>query len=318
MDERTQLSIENWLRINLGPIKWQSGDTEMTVNCPFCPAGDTGYHLNVAVNKPVCNCFRCSYTGSWYNLIKDVSGVESAADITAQLQNPTASPISDFVSVADRLALRHKAAALKAYDMPEWFAPFSLGEWSAHGAIVLEYALSRLTFDQVIQHNIGYCIDPERSEALRLVIPIEDGYYQARSIQQHHKPKYINPPITIGGRLFNSTALHQYKVVTIAEGAISAIACGPGGVATLGNKATAEQMIRLLRAPVERYIIAYDAGYEYSKPIIELAETLQGAGKLVSIRQFKNGDPADNTGYVDVEYWVDYKVMVESRLKRRR
>lgn len=311
------MNIENWLRINLGPIKWQSGDTEMTVNCPFCP-NDTGYHLNIHVTKMVCNCFRCGYTGSWYDLIKEISGVESAAEIMEQLQSPTISPISDYISVAERLARRRKLEAVEALDMPSWFQPFSLGELSLHGAMILEYALTRLSLDQIVQYNVGYCTDMYQAEALRLIIPIEEGYFQARAISQHVKPKYTNPPISVGSRLFNAQALVKYKTVIVVEGAISSIASGPNSVATLGNKATYEQLSRLVKSAAESFLIAYDAGQEYGKPVLGMADTLRGAGKLVKVRQFKSGDPADNTGYVDVEYGASYRVMAGAQVKRRR
>lgn len=311
------MDIQNWLNINLGPIKWQSNDTEMTVNCPFCQ-NDTGFHLNVHVTKTVCNCFRCGYTGSWYDLVKEVSGAESAAEIIAQINNPTALPISDYVTVAERLALQRKAVALEAYKMPGWFVSFSSGEVSGYGAVVLEYALTRLSLDHITQYNLGYCNDPNLPEALRLVIPIEDGYYQARSIQAHYKPKYTNPVWPVGGRLFNHPALIQHRVVIVAEGAISAIACGVNAVATLGNKANPVQLQRLAASAVERFIIAYDAGFEHSKHVIELAEALRSAGKLVTIRQYLEGDPADNTGYAEVEYGSAYLVRAGNRVQRRR
>ena len=93
----------------------------------------------------------------------------------------------------------------------------------------------------------------------------------------------------------------------ICEGAFSSIAAGINSVATLGKRATPEQLRRLGLAKVEQYIIAYDAGEEHSEKAVELANRLSNYGKRVIMRAYPWGDPDSCTDmYTETPYDLAY------------
>lgn len=294
--------IASWLNSNFTVVIPTNGN-DLRVNCPFCR--DTKQHLYVSEIKSIAHCFKCDWAGSYFSLISEVSGAETALEIWQELKLPKQS-VAQFITVADRVANRRRnSAEVSDIEMPEWYKPLEASE-SHHSGIILNYALKRLSISNLIKYGFGYCADSHHSLALRLVIPVERGYWQARTISQVIEPKYINPESDIGNRLFNYKALELYPVVIICEGVISAIAAGANAVATLSNKATPEQLARLGRANVRTYILAYDAGQEHSPAAMRIASALASKGKQVIIRAYEYGDPDSCGLYTETDYSLRY------------
>lgn len=302
--------ITNWVYANFEQVKPAAND--LMVCCPFC-AHDTKFHMGIRLDKPMVNCFKCGWSGSWWSLIKEVCGTESWAEAYHQLHQPAG--IRDFETVVARLRER-KADRKVLSDMPEWYEAFAgmstkyiVAEFPQQAKLVLKYAYKRLSWENIVKHSIGWCANVNHPCALRMVIPIERGYYQARAINGHTARKYLNPDFPIEDRLFNYQALEQHSHVYICEGAISAIAVGDNAVATLGaNGATLGQRKRLVRSKVDKFTLVVEPEQVAIDKAVALGTFLQDYGKDVWIRQYKEGDPADSELFEEFSFGVAFRL----------
>lgn len=294
--------IEDWVRSAFDIVRSASGAEELVVCCPFCPH-DTHYHLYISTIKPVANCYKCGWKGSWWSLIREVSGAESYAEIYRQLKQPT-SAVRDYQTVLDLLDQRKEARNRPPLvEMPDWYKPFNPANQPYHAHIVLRYALKRMSYDTIVKYGLGYCDDINNPLALRLILPVERGYYQARAINGHATEKYLSTTSPIEDRLFNGWALDRFETVAICEGVISAIATGENAVATLGaNGATNEQRRRLRRSKVKEFVLVVEPEQVAKDKAVELGDMLVDWGKRVRVRQFIEGDPADSDMYEEYDY----------------
>jgi hypothetical protein len=271
--------------------------------------------------KPVVHCYRCEWRGTHFALIKAITGVESNIEVWSLLAGERwllTGYSQDLETIADVLdqeavnAIAPDADVLET--MPPWYSPFSdVDKLERRALPVIQYTLGRLPVRDIIRYGVGWCTDPRNINAMRMIIPIERGYFQARTIYKGGRTKYANPDNPIGDRLFNGKALLKGGEVYITEGAISGMALGTNSVATLGKGgANMYQRNRLADAPVDTYIIAYDAGEATSLRVSELGDFLEGHGHAVDIRDYMEGDP-DSCGVYD-EYEYDFGRKVEDLL----
>ncbi len=174
-----------WLRTEFNYVN-ESSSNDYRVDCPFCVAHDTKQHLYISISKPVAHCFKCGWKGTWFGLIKEISGAESCAEVWRMLKDPIPN-IINYEAVAERLAKSGYAICKQELsEMPDWFMPFHEPNGnSLHRKLVLAYALKRMTETEIVRYGIGYCKDANSANAMRLVIPVERGYYQARSIHKN-------------------------------------------------------------------------------------------------------------------------------------
>lgn len=305
------LNIYPWLEQRLGPVHIKTHGI-MFVNCPFC--GDANHHLSVSTTKQVWNCFRCNTSGTYHTLIQRVDGVSfgQAFDI---LRNPSK---LDNSSIAERVAeiIDDKIGANKedinpVTEMPDWYCPF-IGSSNviARNAIVngiFKYATKRVGVDGVIVMQLGFCDDPDQRYFTRLIIPIEDGYFQARDITGFKRNKYLNPDMEIEHRLYNPTALEIFEEIYITEGAFDAYKLGPNAVATLGSGIKMEQAERIA-SKVNKVIFTPDADKKYAKSSTDAMDYFYEHGIEVDIALYEQGDPDEGGEYVQVEYDLHHKV----------
>lgn len=297
--------LESWLRVTFDKVVDSKNDYR--VDCPFCINPDTKQHLYISKSKHAVHCFRCEWSGSYFSLVREVTGAESYAEILRHIKQPQSTTI-DFQPIVDRLQLRLRGISSDAtQDMPSWYRAFEDGANCKQAKLVLRYALKRTTADNIVRFRLGYCAVSGIAYSMRLIIPVEGKYYQARAIYDNCNQKYINPESDLDGVLFNHRALDEYDKIFICEGAFSAMAIGHNAIATLGKRATSEQLLRLKRAPVGTYIIAYDAGVERSEKALELADYLSASGKNVIMRQYLEGDPDSSDVYQEYEYDLTYR-----------
>ena len=297
-------SIESWVYNNFDNVR--PVGNELNVCCPFC-VNDVKYHMYISTAKPFAHCHKCGWSGTYMRLIQEVLGTESYAEAYRQLTQPTPG-INQLDTVVNQMRER-KAQAPKLTDMPDWFQPFrDANNMPYHAGIVLRYALKRLSAEDIIHYNIGFCKDMNNQMALRLIIPVERGYYQARAINNLPAQKYLNPVSSIEDRLFNPSALENFDEVYIAEGAISAIATGRNAIATLGaNGATTLQRKRLALSRVRHFIIIVEPEKVARDKAIVMADFLQnGQGKRVTMRVYDDGDPASSDIYKEQPYGMAF------------
>lgn len=295
------MRIDHWLTSTFPDVAFAGSEAQ--VPCPFC--ADRKRHLYVALDKGVAHCFRCDWSGSWYDLVRQVSGVESYVEFLRQVQSPPVT-VDQFLELVKDLR-PDPAIPSPLVEMPNWFMPFDAVppryyRTDARLAAVLKYALRRASAENLSRHRFGVCMDPkERLWAWRMILPVEDGYYQARAIGAR-EPKYLNPKHNKAGVLFNTGALNVPDELIVAEGIFSALAIGPHAVALCAKRATHDQLERLAGCRASQVTVAFDAGTEFDRGTIELATFLGDRGKAVFLRRYASGDPDTCEAYEDVPY----------------
>jgi DNA primase len=261
---------------------------DYVISCPFC--GEQSGHMYVSMIKQVAHCFRCEWGGSLFDFAKQFLDADSFAEVW-QLIREKRTHLKDFDDLRQRLLGLDKQMTEDITDMPDWYVPFSAdAKQDKHAQLVLGYALKRLSANNIIKYGIGYCDDPKQDMfRLRMILPIERGYFQARTIGKT-EPKYTNPKVPVGNRVFNSTALNGTEVL-IAEGVISAIAIGTKAVAVLGKNVRKEQLERIAKCPANKVTISFDSDASWGATAVKAADYLYHCGKKVYIRQYLEGDP---------------------------
>lgn len=305
------LNVENFVYRNFCDIlDYGSPVTDLRVNCPFCPVrygtSDVNHKLHISLHKHTCHCFRCGYSRSWIGLVMDVTKL-------------------DYVQALAELYYTPKAKSTDAIRQMLAIADVCGGNCKLENGIVFPKGFRKIADDVVGDSSVWWARKYLNSRGLglfywrryilgvsddipwRVIIPVEGDFYQARAILSFVQPKYISPPQRARHVLFNFVALETYDEVVVCEGAFSAMSVGENAIGLLRNKATDEQVKRLVKSPVKKFVVALDADARIRS--IELAKLLQRGGKDVVMWQYDEGDPADGGDFQVVVPDLKYEVM---------
>jgi len=279
--------------------------TDMSVNCPFC--GDTKGHLKISLEKQVCHCFRCDYKASWVKLVMDVTKFTYYQAMNELYYKPK---LSDEESVIGKL--HHKTNVLDTSGvvskLPNDFE-LLIRNHKPIARILRGYIEERgFSSYHIRKYNLGM----SDAYPLRVIIPIEEGYWQGRGIFPWIQPKYINPKANSRGIIFNAKALEIFDEIVVCEGAFSAMAVGSNAIALVGKEVTKEKQSRILNSSVKRIIIALEEGAYGSMQI--LMDKAVAMSKEVIVWKYNTGDPADSVDFEVLEY--NLKTKVALRLER--
>lgn len=297
------MTILSWLEDNFTEVLPYDAQN-VRVNCPFCAHTDTNHHLHVSTDQSMFHCFRCGESGSWVSLIKRVERI-STQEALSRIQ------VAEGYTPLWKL-LREQHAVAPISTMPEDFITIQDAVDSSDIGISLAGDTAkkyvRLRLRNLPKTDAHYAIPYylERWGVWRergsgsLVMPVEAGWWQQRSIWPGQGPKYISSHSPKEARLFNAGALNTESTVYVAEGIFSAVYLGKAGIALCGKEVTNEQLYRLERAPVSKYVVCLDSDAE--QDALKLAEALHGAGKEVVVRKYYGGDPAEYDHYDDTVY----------------
>jgi hypothetical protein len=272
--------------------------TDLQIVCPFCDSSKL--HMHVSIEKQAVHCFKCGYGGSWVKFIMDVlhcSYAKALAElyITPKIRNNVSDTV--FTKLQRKSIEIDKEKSL--LQLPYDFQLLKDSESSRSIKQAINY-LTKRKFEQEDWefYNFGVC---PATLPMRVVIPIEDGYYQARAIPSWMTPKYVNPKSEARHYMFNSIALELYDEVVICEGAFSAMAVGKNAIALIGKEMTTEKLKRLIESEVKQFKVALD--YGAGKFSVEVADRLYKGGKEVTLWKFADErDPADGGVYEELPY----------------
>jgi hypothetical protein len=276
------------------------------VNCPFCTerlqSTDIKGHLNVSVVKHVAHCYRCDYAGSWIKLVMDITGLPYYAAMSELYSVPK---LAKFKDVSDLLTVTKVHKAVKLSHLPEDFHRLYQDD-SFEAAPYVKYMRRRGIKEAMWdKHDLGYAA----SITLRVIIPIEKGYWQARTITHWMAPKYLNPVVPARELIFNAEAMQQYDEVVICEGAISAMAVGHNAMALISKEATKERLERILASDVSTFVIALEPQAYGSMG--KLMDALYRNGRRVIVWNYSRGDPADKQGtFIEMLYSTKTKLQL--------
>lgn len=265
------------------------------VNCSFCKQNlgkvDYKHKLYISKHKQTVHCFRCGYSASWITFVQDFLQCDRHVAIGELYNKPK---VKDIDKIDSFLSKQREEEKTYECSLPKDFkCLYELEGYRQHKRYLIKRG-----FEETIwkKYNLGVA----DSYPGRVILPVEQGYFQARAIHNWIKPKYINPKVQSRHYIFNSQALNLYDEVVICEGIFSAIAVGDNAIALLGKQAIYEQIKRLLKSDVSSFIIALEK--DAFSTVVKIADLLYNSDRRITLWEYRNGDPADSDDFVVKEY----------------
>lgn len=308
------LDIEQYLSSRFDRVDtYGRGITDLRIDCPFCldryGSDDTKMKCYISndIGKQVVHCFRCGYSSSWIRFVMDLENCDYVHAYSYLYVVPKP---RDIFNIEELLKPEKNEPRVAHASLPEDFIWLGAEQKSPLLNAARRYMRKRgFGYNYWKWYNIGIA----GSVGMRVVIPIDDHYWQARAIVKWEEPKYVNPKVDSRDHVFNSDALKIYEEVVVAEGAFSAMAVGYNAIAIVGKESPDEKIERLLDSDVEHFILTIEPG---AFPTMQrLADILQYAGRRVTLWIYSDGDPADeNSSFVVRDY--NFKTKVENLLNR--
>ena len=191
--------------------------------CPFC---HREHKMGINLSMYRTNCFRCNYHMNPAQLVMDVEGFDTYAELLKFLDNGN---FTDKAFSEEKIEL----SDVKPVYLPDGFKLINQGT-SQVARSFRSYMSSRgFTIEELSKHGIGY-VATEGPFFGYLIIPYYYKgtlrYYNARNVIGQG-PRYNNPNKDITGLgkefiIFNQDALDMYSSIFICEGAINALTMG--------------------------------------------------------------------------------------------
>lgn len=296
------LSIQPFLDENFDDQRlYGNPASDVVIRCPFCSrrygTPDDKGKLYVSIKKQVVHCFRCDYSATWVGFVCDYIGCDYLLAYKELYVRPNPKQFSDLPDLLFRRKDKELSESFRKISLPHDFVELISQENFRLVKVARAYAKKR-GFGRSYwkRYNLGVA----ESVGWRIVIPIEDDYWQARGMMDWIEPKYINPEVQSTHYIFNSFALKWYDEVVVTEGAFSAMAVGENAIALVGKTLPPEKMERLVQSDVERFIITVEPNAFRS--MMKLADRLVGVGKVVTLWNYDSGDPADGSSHTEHLY----------------
>lgn len=257
--------LYNYFVSRLGGYTYRRGWMKLPV-CPFC---HREHKMGINLSMYRTNCFRCNYHMNPAQLVMDVEGFDTYAELLKFLDNGN---FTDKAFSEEKIELYDA----KPVYLPDGFKLINQGT-SQVARSIRSYMSSRgFTIEELSKHGIGY-VATEGPFFGYLIIPYYYKgtlrYYNARNVIGQG-PRYNNPNKDITGLgkefiIFNQDALDMYSSIFICEGAINALTMGDRAIATMGKAVSRYQLNGLIKSPCQRYIILLD--FDAQKYAIDLA-----------------------------------------------
>lgn len=245
--------LYNYFIKSLGAYKYKHGWMKLPV-CPFC---HREHKMGINLSMYRTNCFRCNYHMNPAQLVMDVEGFDTYAELLKFLDNGN---FTDKAFSEEKIEL----SDAKPVYLPDGFRNISLGD-SQLAKSIRGYIKKRgFNLEKFSRCGIGY--GTMGTTYGYLIIPFyyrgQLRYYNARNVIGKG-PRYNNPNKDITGLgkqfiIFNHDALEMYRSVFICEGALNALTIGDRAIATMGKAISQYQVNELLKSQCQRYIILLD------------------------------------------------------------
>lgn len=252
---------------------------QLSYDCPFCD--DTKERLFINVDKQVCWCHNCEYTGSLVTFLADLSHIpwKDALKIFRDYEGYER-PLSEDLEqeVYSKLFKQEIEIEKYVHPLPEEYIPITQAKGKA-GQKAVDYIRSRgIGIETAIEQNLGYCA--EGKYANRIILPdYEDGelvYWQSRTwlptpkdpIQKKRFRKVLNPSLTKEQVADGIVAIDKSEVISnidgarsqgmavVTEGRFDALTIPGVGVCTHGKSMSDDQFMKLVANKDSLNIIA--------------------------------------------------------------
>lgn len=292
--------LYNYFVKRLGAWEYKHGWLRVPV-CPYCQKEEK---MGVNLSSYRTNCFRCNEHPNPAQMVMDIEGLETYAELYKFLDN------SEFTEL-ELKEVKIELAESKPIYLPEGFRLISQG--NSQLANTMRNYVTKRGFDvnTLAKQGVGYCNKEPYFGYLILPFYTEGNlrYYNARLVLGNG-PRYRNPDKDITGLgkefiIFNEDALHMYKTVFICEGVFNALTMGERGIATMGKAVSAYQINTILKSSVERIILLLDPD--------AIGQAIDLALKLVMFKRVKVVLLPENKDVNDLGKSVTMKYIYNTR-----
>lgn len=276
----------------LGAYPYRNGWLRVPI-CPYC-----GREQKMGINLTTyrTNCFRCNEHPSPAQMIMDIEGLDTYAELLNLLKN---GQFTELEFKEERVELPEP----KPVELPEGFKLITQGK-SYLAKITRNYLKHRgFNIEELAKQGIGYCTKGDYFGYV--ILPFYSNgrliYFNARLVVGNG-PRYNNPPKSVTGLgkeflIFNEDALGLYNQVYICEGVFNALTIGERAIATMGKAVSRVQVNKLIKSPVKRFIFLLDP--DAKKQAISLALKLVNF-KSVKVVYLPEGKDANDIGRKEV------------------
>lgn len=269
------------------------GESEFSMNCPFC--GDKKHHLQVSERKNLYYCFRRGCSGRVHKLLKKLK----IFTVKKFYSN------SNFFSLEKKLKdilipFETSLEGQQAYYISTFKGILTSEEKDA--ILAFKYLSERnIEIKDILNYDLRYCTIGKYKD--RIIIPFyENGecvYFQARlyknltpGVQKVLSPSEAELYYGKSHWLFNFDRAKKYEEVIICEGWASAITAGNNAISIQGNIASSVQLHKII-TNWKKYIILLDSdaknqAYNLAQQL--LTKSLYSKVKIVTLPV---GDPND-------------------------
>ena len=202
-----------------GQIKTKNSvKQQYAVNCPNCAIQkdvelDNKFNLEINLEKNVCHCWSCQFSGSLGKLITTFGRKEHKKKIK-QLG----------IQLSDIKKTKKLIQEVKEVVLPDEYLLF---ETSNKNDLIYKEAWNYLTKERnllpetIFKYKIGFTKSGNYSH--RIILPSFDvngklNYFTARTWLKHKKPKYKNPDLPREEVIFNENLINWDSTIYIVEG----------------------------------------------------------------------------------------------------
>src|SRR4030043_639534 len=195
---------------------------QFKINCLKQECSDTTKNLEISLEKGVFHCWKCGFSGNIRDFFKFCLGHVPKIDEYISVED-----LKNFDRIEEESSENPKFKGLPNEFVPLWEPDRKL---STIGQKALQYALSRMSLEDIVSYKIGYC--GLGKYKWRLVVPFfEKGevvYFVARQIYDSPKP-YDNPNkgefggIGADDVVFNIDGARKLGCAIVCEGVFDAI-----------------------------------------------------------------------------------------------
>lgn len=269
----------------VGMVKYRRG--WLKGNCPSC--GDYKWGVNLSLMRT--NCFKCTYNEKPLDAIILIENLVTTNEVFNILK--TFEGVDFYEEAVELYQLKENVT------LPDGYRNIKRGN-SFLAMSARNYLRKRgFDIDELSKAGWGYC-NKDKYFGYIIMPFYRNGklvYFNARRFLGTG-PRFNNPLVEDFGigksmLMYNSDALLMYDRIFIVEGLMNARTIGDNAVSTGGKKVSNYQINMLIKAPVRKYIIAFDSdGYDDA---IDLAIKLQPF-KKVKIMPFKDERDINDLG----------------------
>jgi DNA primase len=298
---------------------------QFRIDCinPLCD--DDSGNLEISLDRGIFHCWKCEYSGKLRKLLRDYLG--------------KAPNLEEYVSPADlRRSIfeveEEEEKVPKIFSLPKEYIPFDGRKLGIVGQKAYQYAVSRITKEDIQKHRIGFCgLGDYR---WRIIIPVlREGkviYFVARAFMGNKDLPYRNPDkeeCGIGKEeiVFNIEGAIKEGQAVICEGVFDALKVGDDGVAIFGTHISDEQVEQL--KVVKKIYVLLDADAldkavvlairlrEVKKPLVSLIELPTKKGETPDPDDFTRAELREMIGRA-IPFSFDEEIRLTESLRWRK